>query len=111
MGGELGDVDKNGTGKGGWEDTESEDGGGDMGKGVGGMVLSMAVDTLDYLVVMSSEVKESLWSTCMSSSSLMSWYSLSPNILDHAGELKSGRSSALVATVVNQSSKTNELMV
>ena len=102
MGGELGDVEEDGTGKGGWEGMEGEDGEGDTGKSVGGMVLSMAFDTLDCLVVMSSEVKESSWSTWVSSSSLMNWYSLSQNILDHAEELKSERSSSLVATVVNQ---------
>ena len=106
MGGELGDVEEADTWEGWWEGVESEDGGGDTGKGVGGMVVSKALDTWVFLFVMSSEVMESLGSAWVSSSSLMNWYSLSPNILDHAEELKSGRSSTLVATVVHQSSKT-----
>ena len=85
---------------------EGEDGGGDTGKGVGGMVVSIALETRFCLVVMASEVMESSGSTWVSSSSLMNWYSQSPNILDEAVELKSGRSSALVVTVVHQSSKT-----
>ena len=88
------------------EGVEGEDGGGDTGKGVGGMVVSIALETQFCLVAMASEVMESLESTWVSSSSLMNWYSLSPNILDHTEELKSGRSSTLVVTVANQSSKT-----
>ena len=45
MGGDLGDVEEDGTGEGGWEGEEGEDGGGDSGKGVGGMVVSIAFDT------------------------------------------------------------------
>ena len=105
MGGELGDVVEDGTGEGRWEGMEGEDGGGDTGKGVGGMVVSIAFETQFCLVVMASEVMKSLGSTWVLSSSLMNWYSLSPNILDHADELKSGGSSMLVVTVVNQSSK------
>ena len=85
---------------------EGEDGGGDTGKGVGGMVVSIVLETQFCLVVISSEVMESSESTWVSFSSLMNWYSLSPNILDHAEELKSGRSSTLVVTIVNQASKT-----
>ena len=73
---------------------EGEDGGGDTGKGVGGMVHSLG-----------NSILPGPGSTWVSSSSLMNWYSLSQNILDHAVELKSGRSSTLVVTVVNQSSK------
>ena len=91
MGGEIGDVGEDGTGEGEWEGMEGEDGGGDTGKGVGGMVVSIAFDTWSCLVVMTSEVMESSGSTWVSSSSLMNLYSLSPNILDHAEELKSGR--------------------
>ena len=85
---------------------EGEDGGGDTGKGVGAMVVSMASETRFCLVVMTPEVMESSGSTWVSSSSLMNCYLRSANILDHAEELKSGRSSMLVVTVVNQSSKT-----
>ena len=82
----MGEVGEDGTGEGGWEGMESEDGGGDMGKGVGGMVLSMAFDTQFFLMVMVPEVMEFLGSTWVSSSSLMNWYSLSPDILHHIEE-------------------------
>ena len=83
-----------------------EDGGGDIGRGAGGMTVSMALETRFCLVEMASQVMKSLGSTRGSSSFLMNWYSLSANILDQVVELKSGRSSMLVVTVVNQSSNT-----
>ena len=67
MSGDLGNREEDTTGEGGWEGMEGEDGGGDTGTGVGGMVLSMAFDTQDCLVVMSSEVMESSGSTWVSS--------------------------------------------
>ena len=106
MGGELGDVEEDGTGEGGWERVEGADGEGDTVTGMGGIVVSIAFDPGVCLLAMSSEVMESLGSTWVSSSSLMNWYSLSPNIMDQAEELMYGRSSTLVATVLNQSSKT-----
>ena len=106
MGGDLGDVGEDGTEEGGRDGVEGENGGGDSGKGVGGMVVSIALETQFCLVVMASDIMKSSGSTWVSSSSLMNWYSLSQNILDHTVELKSGRSSTLVVTVVNQSSKT-----
>ena len=45
--------------RGGREGVEGEDGGGDTGKGVGGMVVSIAFDTQFSLVLMASEVMES----------------------------------------------------
>ena len=92
MGGDLGDVGEDTTGQGGQEGVEGEDGGGDTGKDVGGMVVSIALETQFCLEVMGSEVMKFSGLTGVSSSSLMNWYSLSPNILDHAVELKSGRS-------------------
>ena len=42
---ELGDVVEDGTGERGQESMEGEDGEGDTGKGVGGMVVSIAFET------------------------------------------------------------------
>ena len=60
-----------GTGEGWWEGMEGKDGGGDTGKGVGGMVVFIAFDMWFCLVVMASEVMESSGSTWVSFSSLM----------------------------------------
>ena len=79
---------EDGTGDGRREGVEGADGGGDTGKGVGGMVVSMAFETQFCPVEMASELMKSLGSTWVSSSSLMNWYSLSPNILDQAVDLK-----------------------
>ena len=62
------------------EGVDGEDGGGDTGKGVGGMVVSIALETRFCLVVMASEVMKSSESTWLSYASLMNWYSISPNI-------------------------------
>ena len=45
MGVDLGDVEDDGTEEGRPEGMEGEDGGGDMGKGVGGMAVSIALET------------------------------------------------------------------
>ena len=45
MGGDLGDVEEDGTWEGWREGVEGEDGGGETGRGVGGMVVSMAYET------------------------------------------------------------------
>ena len=74
-------MEEDSTVEGGWEGLEGEDGGGDTGKGVGGMVVSIALDTQVCLLVISSEVMESVGSTWVLSSSLMNWFSLSPNML------------------------------
>ena len=58
MGGDLGDMGEDGMGEGGREGMEREDGGGDTGKGVGGMVVSITFDTQSWLVVMALK----LWS-------------------------------------------------
>ena len=42
-------------GEGGQEGVEGEDGGGDTGRGGGGMVVSIALETQFSLVVMASE--------------------------------------------------------
>ena len=63
MGGDLGDVEENGTGEGGREGVGGEDGGGDTGRGVGGMTVSMALETRFCLVEMVSEVMKSSGST------------------------------------------------
>ena len=44
MGGDLGDMVDDGTGEGGQEGVEGEDGCGDTRKGVGGMVVSIALE-------------------------------------------------------------------
>ena len=83
------DTGEDGTADGWREGVKGEDGGGDTGKGVGGMVVSIAWETQFCLVVMASEVMESSGSTWVSSSSLMNWYQLSPNTLDQAEEFRS----------------------
>ena len=55
------------------EGVDGEDGGGDTGKGVGGMVVSIALETPFCLVVMASEVMKSSGSTWVSYASLMNW--------------------------------------
>ena len=45
MGGDLGDVGEDGMVEGGWGGVEGEDGGGDTGKDVGGMEVSIALET------------------------------------------------------------------
>ena len=66
--------------EGGRECVEGEDGGGETGKGTGGMVASIALETQFFMVVMASEVLKSSGSTWVSSSSLMNWYVLSPTM-------------------------------
>ena len=47
--GDLGNVGEDGTAMGGREGVEGEDTGGDTGKGVGGMVVSIALETRFFL--------------------------------------------------------------
>ena len=57
---------EDGTAMGDQEGVEGEDGGGDSGKGVGGIVVSIALETRSCLVVMASEVMKSSGSTWVS---------------------------------------------
>ena len=62
---------EDGTGEGVWEGVEGGDGGGETGKGIGGMVVSIDLETRFCLVVMASKVMKSSGSTWVSSSSVL----------------------------------------